>query len=118
MGRESTRPRTARALAAYLADHPLVWICGLPGGAFAGVVSRIDGDAVELTAIAGGRKRHILMPAGWNVRARRSPVCTRAIRNAFRFHDGGFRATCVERRKPDEVVELNVHYIDESRPFS
>ena len=31
MGRDPTTPRTARALAAFLAEHPLVWVCGLPG---------------------------------------------------------------------------------------
>jgi hypothetical protein len=118
MVREPARPRTARALAAYLAGHPLVWICGLPGGAFAGVVGRIDGDTVEVTAVAGGRKRSIVLPAGWNCRKKKAPVRTRAIRDAFQFHATGFRVSCVERRRPDEVIELHVHYIDESRPFS
>jgi hypothetical protein len=118
MGRQSAWPRTARALAAYLAGHPLVWICGLPGGAFTGVVSRIEGDTVEVTAVAGGRKRSIVLPAGWNGRKKKAPVRTRAIRDAFRFHRAGFRVSCAERRHPDEVIELHVQYIDESSPFS
>ena len=118
MGRESTTPRTARALAAFLAEHPLVWVCGLPGGAFAGVVGRIDGDALEIRAIAGGRRRHIVMPAGWNGGSRKPPVRTRAIREAFRFGDAGFRVSCIERRHPDEVLDLHVRYIDERSPFA
>jgi hypothetical protein len=118
MGRESSPPRSARALAAYLSEHPMIWICGLPGGAFVGAVSRIDGDAVEVTAVAGGRKRYVVMPAGWNSRARKAPEHTRAIRDAFRFHAAGFRVSCVERRHPDEIIELHVQYIDECSPFS
>jgi hypothetical protein len=118
MGRPSSWPRTALALAAYLADHPLVWICGLPGGAFAGVVGRIDGDTVEVTAVAGGRKRTIVLPEGWNSRKKKAPVRTKAIRDAFRFDEAGFRVSCVERRHPDEVIEIHVRYIDESSPFS
>jgi hypothetical protein len=58
------------------------------------------------------------MPAGWNSRAKKKPVATRAIRDAFRFDRAGFRVSCVERRRPDEVVELHVLYIDENSPFS
>ena len=117
MGRDLKTPRTARALSAFLAEHPLVWVCGLPGGAFAGVVSRIDGDALEVTAVAGGRRRCILLPAGWNDPKRKPPVRTRAIREAFRFDEAGFRVSCVERRRPEEVLELHVRYIDEQSPF-
>ena len=112
MGRDPTTPRTARALAAFLAEHPLVWICGLPGGAFAGVVSRIDGDALEVTAVAGGRRRCILMPAGWNDPRKKAPARTLAIREAFRFDEAGFRVSCSERRSPGEVLELHVQRPD------
>ena len=117
MGRDPTTPRTARALAAFLAEHPLVWVCGLPGGAFAGVVSRIDGDALEVTAVAGGRRRCILLPAGWNDAKKKPPVRTLAIREAFRFDEAGYRVSCVERRSPEEVLELHVRHIDERSPF-
>ena len=117
MGRDLKTPRTARALSVFLAEHSLVWVCGLPGGAFAGVVSRVDGDAVEVTAVAGGRRRCILMPAGWNDPKRKLPARTLAIREAFRFDEAGFRVSCVERRSPEEVLELHVRYIDERSPF-
>jgi hypothetical protein len=117
MGRDAATPRTARALAAFLAEHPLVWVCGLSGGAFAGVVSRIDGDAIEVTAVADGRRRCILLPAGWNDPKKKPPVRTPAIREAFRFDEAGFRVSCIERRSPEEVLELHVRYIDERSPF-
>jgi hypothetical protein len=117
MGRPSTIPTTALALAVYLTRHPLVWVCGLPGTAFAGAVSRIDGDLVELTVMAGGRHRHILMPTGWNSREKKAPVRTAAIRAAFRFHAAGFHVACVERRNKLEVLQLHVRYIDEGSPF-
>ena len=118
MGRDLKTPRTARALSVFLAEHPLVWVCGLPGGAFAGVVGRIDGDALEVTAVAGGRRRCILMPAGWNNPKKKPPTRTPAIREAYRFDEAGFRVSCVERRRPDEVIDLHVRYLDESSPFS
>jgi hypothetical protein len=117
MSRPATTPTTALALADYLTRHPLVWVCGLPGRAFAGAVSRIDGDLVELTAMAGGRHRLILMPTGWNSREKKAPVRTAAIRASFRFHEAGFHAVCVERRNKLEVLHLHVRYIDEGRPF-
>jgi hypothetical protein len=117
MGRRSTTPRNALALADYLTGHPLVWICGLPGGAFTAAVSRIDGDLVEVTSLAGGRTRQILMPSGWNCRKKKRPVRTQAIHNAFDFHEGGFRVSCVERRNPLEVLQLRVRYVDERSPF-
>ena len=108
---------TARALAAFLADHPPGLDLRPAGRALAGVVSRFDGDTVEVTAVAGGRKRSIVMPAGWNCRKKKAPVRTQAIRDAFRFHAAGFRVSCVEHRRPDEVIELHVHYIDERSPL-
>jgi hypothetical protein len=116
MSRKSMTPTTARSLGDYLTEHPLVWICGLPGGAFAAAVSRIDGDLVEVTALAGGRKRHLLMPAGWNSDRKKAPVRTRAIRNTFQFHEAGFRVSCTLRRNPLDVLQLHVRYIDERSP--
>jgi hypothetical protein len=117
MARRATTPKTAPALADYLAEHPLVWVCGLPGGAFAGVVSRIDGDRVEFTTLSGGRRRQVRMPSGWSSRKRRPPVRTRALRDAFCFHEAGFSVSCVERRHPHEVLHLHVRYLDEKDPF-
>ena len=57
------------------------------------------------------------MPAGWNGAKRKPPVRTPAIREAFRFDEAGFRVSCVERRSPEEVLELHVRYIDERSPF-
>ena len=88
MGRRSTTPRNAVALADYLTGHPLVWICGLPGGAFIAAVSRIDRDLVEVTSVAGGRTRQILMPSGWNCRTKKPPVRTQAIQTHVRFPRG------------------------------
>ncbi len=118
MGCPSTPPKTALALAGYLAGHPLVWICGLPGGGLAASVSRIDGDVIELVSLAGGRTRRIVLPAGWNCRKKWPPVRTQAIRDAFRFHEGGFSVSCVERRNRGEILHIHVRYLDERRPFS
>ena len=43
---------------------------------------------------------------------------TEASRRAGRFHEAGFRVTCAERRRPDEVLEIDVQYIDERSPFA
>jgi hypothetical protein len=117
MSRTSTTPTNALALADYLSTQPLLWICGLPGGAFTAAVSRIDGDVVEVTSVCGGRRRQIVMPSGWNCRGKRPPVRTLAIRNAFVFHEWGFIVTCVERRNPLEVLQLRVRYVEEGSPF-